>query len=128
MVQEALTNVLRYAKARNVWVSLEHTGSGLALVLRDDGVGIAPQALAHRLSHGIVGMRNVSPRWVETSASGASLVAARPSKSSSRLAVATPLPPVPDPLRRPSPRSRERSAAGVLGTDVIPAHAGLRKE
>ncbi len=57
VVQEALTNVLRYAKARNVWVSLEHTGSGLALVLRDDGVGIAPQALAHRLSHGIVGMR-----------------------------------------------------------------------
>jgi signal transduction histidine kinase len=57
VVQEALTNVLRYAKARNVWVSLEHNGSGLALVLRDDGVGIAPQALGHRLSHGIVGMR-----------------------------------------------------------------------
>jgi signal transduction histidine kinase len=57
VVQEALTNVLRYAKARNVWVSLEHTGTGIALVLRDDGVGIAPQALAHRLSHGIVGMR-----------------------------------------------------------------------
>ena len=57
VVQEALTNVLRYAKARNVWVSLEHTGSGIALVLRDDGVGIAPEALAHRLSHGIVGMR-----------------------------------------------------------------------
>jgi signal transduction histidine kinase len=57
VVQEALTNVLRYAKARNVWVSLEHTGSALALVLRDDGVGIAPQVLGHRLSHGIVGMR-----------------------------------------------------------------------
>ena len=57
VVQEALTNVLRYAKARNVWVSLEHMESGIALVLRDDGVGIAPEALAHRLSHGIVGMR-----------------------------------------------------------------------
>lgn len=57
VVQEALTNVLRYAHARNVWLSLEHVGSGLSLVLRDDGVGIAPQALAHHLSHGIVGMR-----------------------------------------------------------------------
>jgi signal transduction histidine kinase len=57
VVQEALTNVLRYAQARNVWLSLEQTGSGLSLVLRDDGVGIAPQALAHHLSHGIVGMR-----------------------------------------------------------------------
>jgi signal transduction histidine kinase len=57
VVQEALTNVLRYAKARNVWVSLERMSTGVALVLRDDGVGIAPQALGHRLSHGIVGMR-----------------------------------------------------------------------
>jgi signal transduction histidine kinase len=57
VVQEALTNVLRYAKARNVWVSLEHTRAGISLVVRDDGVGIAPQALGHRLSHGIVGMR-----------------------------------------------------------------------
>jgi signal transduction histidine kinase len=57
VVQEALTNVLRYAQARNVWVSLEHTRTGISLVVRDDGVGIAPQALGHRLSHGIVGMR-----------------------------------------------------------------------
>jgi signal transduction histidine kinase len=57
VVQEALTNVLRYARARNVWVSLEQIGAGISLVLRDDGVGIAPQALGHRLSHGIVGMR-----------------------------------------------------------------------
>jgi signal transduction histidine kinase len=57
VVQEALTNVLRYAKARNVWLALEHTGTGISMVLRDDGVGIAPQALGDRLSHGIVGMR-----------------------------------------------------------------------
>ena len=57
VAQEAITNVLRYAKARSAWVSLEHTRAGLFLVLRDDGVGITPQALNHRLSHGIVGMR-----------------------------------------------------------------------
>ncbi len=57
VVQEALTNVLRYAKARNVWLSFEHMGTGISLVLRDDGVGIAPQVLGHHLSHGIVGMR-----------------------------------------------------------------------
>jgi signal transduction histidine kinase len=57
VVQEALTNVLRYAKARNVWLSIEHTETGISLALRDDGVGIAPRALGDRLSHGIVGMR-----------------------------------------------------------------------
>ncbi|HXV08372.1 MAG TPA: CHASE3 domain-containing protein [Burkholderiales bacterium] len=57
VVQEALTNVLRYAKARNVWLSVEHTETGISLALRDDGVGIAPRALGDRLSHGIVGMR-----------------------------------------------------------------------
>jgi signal transduction histidine kinase len=57
VVQEGITNVLRYAKARKVWLSLEHTDAGVSLALRDDGVGISPQALSHRLSHGIVGMR-----------------------------------------------------------------------
>lgn len=57
VVQEAVTNVLRYAKARNVWVGVEHTRAGVSAIVRDDGVGIAPHALDHRLSHGIVGMR-----------------------------------------------------------------------
>jgi len=57
VVQEAITNVLRYAKARGVWVTLEQARAGLALIVRDDGVGIPPHAHNDKLSHGIVGMR-----------------------------------------------------------------------
>lgn len=40
IVQEALTNVLRHAKARQVWISIDVRGSALLLRIRDDGVGI----------------------------------------------------------------------------------------
>jgi signal transduction histidine kinase len=57
IVQEAITNVLRYAKARTVWVTLERTRVGLALIVRDDGVGLPAHVHNDKLSHGIVGMR-----------------------------------------------------------------------
>ena len=39
IVQEALTNVARHAKARTVRVNLEHSGAILSLDVTDDGVG-----------------------------------------------------------------------------------------
>ncbi|MFZ6658285.1 response regulator [Undibacterium sp. TJN19] len=39
IVQEAITNILRHAHARNVWVRLEQNESNLILRIRDDGVG-----------------------------------------------------------------------------------------
>ena len=39
VAQEAVTNVLRHAGARNVWVSLAGGRSGLELAVRDDGLG-----------------------------------------------------------------------------------------
>jgi two-component system sensor histidine kinase UhpB len=39
IAQEAVTNVLRHAKARNVWVSLATRPSDLELSVRDDGLG-----------------------------------------------------------------------------------------
>jgi two-component system sensor histidine kinase UhpB len=39
IAQEAVTNVLRHASARNVWVSLAARPSNLELSVRDDGLG-----------------------------------------------------------------------------------------
>ncbi len=55
--QEALTNVARHAKATEVAVTLSESGSGHALTIRDNGAGIAGDALKKPTSHGIRGMR-----------------------------------------------------------------------
>ena len=57
IVQEGLTNIVKYARARNVSVELERTEKGLHLMIRDDGVGLPTGAETNRLSHGISGMR-----------------------------------------------------------------------
>lgn len=57
IVQEALTNVVKYAKAKNVTVDLVRSAGGVSLSFRDDGVGLPESAPANRLSHGIAGMR-----------------------------------------------------------------------
>ena len=38
-VQEALTNVIRHARAQHVWIELGQTDGALELAVRDDGVG-----------------------------------------------------------------------------------------
>jgi two-component system, NarL family, sensor histidine kinase UhpB len=38
-VQEALTNVMRHARARHVWIELSQTADALELAVRDDGLG-----------------------------------------------------------------------------------------
>jgi signal transduction histidine kinase len=57
IVQEALTNVVKYAKATRVQVDLIRDDEGVVLRIRDDGIGIPEGALRNRLSHGILGMR-----------------------------------------------------------------------
>lgn len=57
IVQEAMTNVVKYAKAKRVSVDLVRSAGGIALHFRDDGVGLPPSAPASRLSHGIAGIR-----------------------------------------------------------------------
>jgi signal transduction histidine kinase len=57
IVQEALTNVVKYAKARHVDVELVQNAEEVALVVRDDGVGLPAGADTNALSHGISGMR-----------------------------------------------------------------------
>jgi signal transduction histidine kinase len=57
ILQESLTNVLKYAQARRVNVDLAVAEGSVMLVIEDDGVGIPDNAQSNRLSHGISGMR-----------------------------------------------------------------------
>lgn len=57
VVQEALTNTVRYARARKVTVALSRGAAGVALVFADDGIGLPPPAERRRQSHGILGMQ-----------------------------------------------------------------------
>jgi two-component system sensor histidine kinase UhpB len=60
VVQEALTNVVRHAAARHVWIELSHNENALELVIRDDGVGFdvvaTQEQVARRGRLGLLGM------------------------------------------------------------------------
>jgi signal transduction histidine kinase len=55
--QEALTNIMKYAKAKNVTIALSSDGSTWTLTLTDDGVGLEATKQHRVLSHGLLGMR-----------------------------------------------------------------------
>ncbi|MEO8303273.1 MAG: CHASE3 domain-containing protein [Betaproteobacteria bacterium] len=57
ILQEALTNIVKYARAKSVNVDLVHAPDSITLLIEDDGVGIPDNAQNNRLSHGITGMR-----------------------------------------------------------------------
>ena len=60
--QEALTNVSRHAGATHVAVRLEKNDGELTLEVRDDGVGIGPEASLSPRSLGLLGMRERARR------------------------------------------------------------------
>ena len=57
IVQEALTNVVKYAGAKKVSIALTRNDADVELTISDDGVGLPERASHDRLSHGISGMR-----------------------------------------------------------------------
>jgi signal transduction histidine kinase len=57
IAQEALTNVVRHAEARNAWVTLKRTADEVVLEIRDDGRGLPPALRPTQRAHGIMGMR-----------------------------------------------------------------------
>jgi signal transduction histidine kinase len=57
VVQEALANVEKYARASVVRVAVHSEAEHLRLLIEDDGVGIPDDALGRPASHGLVGMR-----------------------------------------------------------------------
>jgi len=58
MVQEALTNIARHARASLVLIRLVHDGKTLHLIISDDGVGFDLNALLPtEVALGLIGMR-----------------------------------------------------------------------
>jgi signal transduction histidine kinase len=57
LVQEACTNIAKYAKATEVHISLLATAEGASIEVRDNGKGFDLSALRHTASHGLLGMR-----------------------------------------------------------------------
>jgi len=56
IVQEALTNVVKHARARRVSLVLQRTGGSVSVVIEDDGTGFDPAALDDQ-GLGLAGMR-----------------------------------------------------------------------
>jgi len=56
VVQEAITNISKYAKASQVWVNLAAVDGQIEVSVRDDGVGF-DTAVDHGSAYGLVGMR-----------------------------------------------------------------------
>jgi two-component system, NarL family, sensor kinase len=54
--REALTNVVKHARAQNVWVALELCGGRATLRIADDGVGVSAGRLADSLRNGHIGI------------------------------------------------------------------------
>ncbi len=58
LVQEALTNIAKYAKADRVGVVVDYSDAETVRVtVRDDGVGFEPSATTTATTHGLFGMR-----------------------------------------------------------------------
>jgi PAS domain S-box-containing protein len=63
ILQEALTNVARHARARHVTVGLQFWRGALHLRVRDDGRGITAAEIASPQALGLVGMRERALLW-----------------------------------------------------------------
>jgi signal transduction histidine kinase len=56
LVQEAITNITKYAQAKHVWITLAPHGEMVEVSVRDDGAGFDPQ-VRRASAYGLVGMR-----------------------------------------------------------------------
>lgn len=56
LVQESITNITKYARAKNVWIGLKAHEGRVEITVRDDGVGF-DTSVQPRSAYGLVGMR-----------------------------------------------------------------------
>jgi signal transduction histidine kinase len=57
MVQEALTNIARHARATKVCIEVQQSGGDLLLTVLDNGVGFGEASMFREGSHGLLGIR-----------------------------------------------------------------------
>jgi signal transduction histidine kinase len=94
--QEALTNVMRHARAQHVWIELSQTDRALELAVRDDGVGFdVTKTLDGAASRGHVGLLGMKER---VRILGGDLEVHSKPGHGTRIRICLPLvPPVPEP-------------------------------
>jgi signal transduction histidine kinase len=56
LVQEAITNISKYANAKNVWISLATRDGQVEVAVRDDGIGF-DTSVPSKSAYGLMGMR-----------------------------------------------------------------------
>jgi PAS domain S-box-containing protein len=102
VAQEALSNVLRHARARNVWVRLKQDDAGVQLVVRDDGIGFDPREARRRSSRGAsLGLLGIRER--AEILGGRAVIDSEPGHGTSVLAW---FPPTPTPMAGPGEGAR----------------------
>jgi signal transduction histidine kinase len=57
MVQEALTNIARHARATEVRIAMQEGAGELRLTVMDNGIGFDPASMFREGSHGLLGIR-----------------------------------------------------------------------
>jgi signal transduction histidine kinase len=100
VAQEALTNVRRHARARQVTVRLVADDAGVRVEVGDDGVGFAPASLAGARGYGLAGMRG-RVREVGGDVDVAS-APGRGTRVTVRVPLRPPVPPLPSNLTAPA--------------------------
>lgn len=106
MVQEALTNVARHARATEVQIEIRCHAGELVLTVQDNGTGFAEQSMYQEGSHGLMGMRERAYMLggkfeIGTSGGGG------------RIMVRLPLPPADTHGADPGPQSAASTAAAA---------------
>src|SRR6476469_5117393 len=108
IVQEAMTNIVKYASARTVDVELLGDAEGVSLIVHDDGAGLPAGVESHRLSHGLIGMRQRV-----RALNGTFKISSRPG-SGTTIEVFIPL---------PTPGANTQVAYGEAGEEPVPGAA-----
>ncbi|MEZ5061672.1 MAG: ATP-binding protein [Solirubrobacterales bacterium] len=86
IARELISNSVRHARASKVHISLRRDGSGIAMVVSDDGIGIAEEKRLDALKNGHLGLVSARERAaavgcelrVERPAEGGTCVSIRP--------------------------------------------------
>lgn len=131
IVQEALTNILKHARARGVSLVLDRRADGLRVIVEDDGAGFDPEAVngsktCGSAADGKIGRRlGLSGIRERLALLGGTLAVESAPGSGTTLFAEIPLPPK-EPSREPDPRRSCRRPSHRAGGHQGPAPGRAR--